>query len=83
MGLKTIPTKLFLEYIKFLGLVYIRNQGSSHHIYNYKGVNALNRPIVIRINEKEIPILHIHTNLKTVDPLNGKRDFEIWLKNNR
>jgi hypothetical protein len=27
-----------------------------------------------------MPLLHIHNNLKTLDPQKGKADFEKWLK---
>ncbi len=83
MGLKQIPTKIFLEYIvNVLGLVASPGKGD-HTKFDYpenspKG--KLPRPMIVRTNYSEIPILHIHTNLRTLDPTNGKSRFETWLK---
>ncbi len=86
MGVKQIPTHIFLAYLESLGLVFIRNKGTSHHQYDFPDGHPhgkLSRPLSVWTKEKEIPITHIHTNLKTIDPVNGKKNFEVWLNNYR
>jgi hypothetical protein len=66
MGIKPIPTKKFLRYLKALGLIKIRTE-ASHDSFNYpKGQPQLPRPVVVRTKDKDIPIMHIHTNLETL-----------------
>ncbi len=78
MGIKPIATELFVEYLKSLGLVCIRNE-SSHFVFDYpSGRRQLDRPIIVRVKEKDIPLLHIHTNLRTLGV--SHKDFENWLK---
>lgn len=84
MGLKQIPTKVFLEYLKFLGLVLVRTEGTSHSIFDYPDGHIkgkLKRSVVVRTSYKEIPLLHIHTNLITLGV--SKKEFEKWLKNKK
>jgi predicted RNA binding protein YcfA (HicA-like mRNA interferase family) len=52
MGLKQIQTKIFLQYLKMLGIVEER-QEASHSSFNYPKGHAkrMNRPMVIRTNE--------------------------------
>lgn len=82
MGLKQIPTKIFLLYLtEVLGLVCIRNEGTSHFVFDYPPGHVkgkLPRPLIVWVKEKEIPLMHIHTNLRTIDPLKGKKVFEEW-----
>jgi hypothetical protein len=84
--MKQLSTRLFLEYLHFLGLE-IKRTKSSHSSYDYpKGhpkYGTLARPLIVRTNYKEIPVLHIFTNLHTIDPENGKTNFEKWLKNRK
>jgi hypothetical protein len=78
MGIKPIPTKFFLKFLKSKGIVYIRTQ-ASHDIYD-NPQNPLLRPVVIRTKFKEIPLLHIHTSLENLGVT--KKEFEEWLKKN-
>ncbi len=78
MGIKQIPTKKFIKFLKSLGLVYIRTE-ASHDVYDHPK-NPLNRPVIVRTKNKDIPVLHIHTNLKTIGI--DKSVFEEWLKKN-
>lgn len=79
MGIKPVDTDKFVAYLKSLGLVYIRTE-SSHDLFDYPdGKAKLDRPVSIRINkDKQIPILHIHTNLSTIGKTH--KNFEDWLK---
>ncbi len=68
MGIKQIPTKLFIKYLQKIGLVYIRTKGD-HDIWNYPDKHPrgkLIRPITFKGKDKEIPVDHINTNLKTL-----------------
>ena len=67
MGIKQVPTKKFIAWLESLGLEYERTR-ASHDYYNYpKGhPKRLLRNVTIRTKYKDIPILHIHTNLKTL-----------------
>ena len=75
MGIKQISTSRFIEWLEFLGLRYERTKASHDH-YNYpKGhPKRLTRTITIRAKYKEIPLLHIHTSLKTLGI--SKEEFE-------
>lgn len=80
MGIKQIPTNKFIAWLESIGLVYERTKASHDH-YNYpKGhPKRLTRTVTIRCNYKDIPILHIHTNLKTLGI--SKEAFEQEIKN--
>lgn len=81
MGVKQVPTKVFLQYIKYLGLVFIRKDRWNHDIYDYPDVHKggkLLRALSVRTNYKDIPLMHIHTNLIAVGK--SKADFDTWLK---
>jgi len=76
MGVKQIPVSRFIRYLESLGLVYIRSM-ASHDYYNYPrghSKGSFQRPITIRANYKDIPMEHLHTNLKTLDI--SKKQFE-------
>jgi predicted RNA binding protein YcfA (HicA-like mRNA interferase family) len=79
MGVKQIPTSKFIAWLLSIGLLYERTK-ASHDIYNYPKDDArrLTRPVTVRGNYKDIPILHIHTNLKTLGI--SKSDFEEQIK---
>jgi len=82
MGVKPIETKLFIEFLKSLGLVFIRKDQNHHDLYDYPDGHEkgkLKRPLSVRTNYKDIPILHIHTNLQNAGV--KKSDFEAWLRN--
>lgn len=81
MGVKQIPTKVFLKYLKYLGLVFIRKDQWNHNLYDYPDGHKngkLTKHISVRVNYKDIPVLHIHTNLMNLGV--SKDDFEVWLK---
>jgi len=81
MGIKQIPTKTFLKYLKSLGLVFIRKDQWNHDLYDYPDGSPnekLLRPVAVRTNYKEIPMAHIHTNLIAIGKTH--KDFEQWLK---
>jgi hypothetical protein len=68
MGIKVIPIKRFVRWLESKGLIHMRTD-SSHDHYNYpeRDPRRLTRNIVIRSKkDKDIPILHIHTNLRTL-----------------
>lgn len=82
MGVKQIPTKKFIKWLESRGLVLEKtnSNNSSHDGYNYpKGDSRrLTRQVTVRPKYKEIPILHIHTNLKTMGV--SKEQFEEEIK---
>jgi hypothetical protein len=80
MGIKQIPLSKFVRWLESKGLVYIRTE-SSHDLYNYqeRDPRRLSRNITVRTKYKDIPVLHIHTNLKTLGI--SKQDFEKEIKN--
>jgi predicted RNA binding protein YcfA (HicA-like mRNA interferase family) len=80
MGIKQIPVKKFIRWLESLGLVHIRTT-ASHDYYNYpdRHPNKLMRPITVRTKYKDIPLFHIHTNLKTLGI--SKEEFEEQIKN--
>jgi len=77
MGIKPIPTRKFLKYLKWLGLVKIRTE-ASHDSYNYpEGEPQLMRPVIVRTKDKDIPILHLHTNLETLNITHKQFEHDI------
>ena len=64
---------MFRRFLKSLGLVHKRTK-SSHEIWDYPDESKLDRPVVFRGDEKEIPPTHIRTNLKTLGL--SSREFE-------
>ncbi len=64
MGVKPIPLKKFRKFLKHIGLIKIR-ENDSHEIWDYPDGRLL-RPVTVEKNYSEVPILHIHTNLKTL-----------------
>jgi hypothetical protein len=84
MGVKQIDTKIFLAYLKFIGLVFVRKDHHHHDLYDYPKDHTgskLLRPVAVRTNYKEIPVHHIHTNLIAAG--RTKEDFENWLKSHK
>lgn len=59
-----VPINKYRKFLKSQGLVKKRIE-SSHEIWD-KLDDSLTRPITIDTNYKEVPILHIHTSLKTL-----------------
>jgi len=76
MGIKSVPTKIFIQFLKSRGIVYIRTH-ASHDIFD-NPASSLSRPVVIRTKYKDIPLLHIHTTLENIGV--SKKEFEEWLK---
>ena len=76
MGIKPVSTKIFIQFLKSKGIVYIRTH-SSHDIFD-NPQRPLPRPVVIRMKYKDIPLLHIHTTLENIGV--SKKEFEEWLK---
>ncbi len=60
----TVPLKKFRKYLKSLGLKHV-GTSSSHEKWDYPD-NPLPRPVTIDNNYPDVPMLHIHTNLKTL-----------------
>ncbi len=80
MGIKSVPLRKFLNWLKFRGLVYIRTT-ASHDQYNYPegDTRRLSRNVVVRSKDKDVPLFHIHTNLVTMGI--DKATFENEIKN--
>jgi predicted RNA binding protein YcfA (HicA-like mRNA interferase family) len=80
MGIKVIPVGRFISWLESKGLILIRISGS-HHMYNYppRYPQKLVRNIVVTPKIKDIPITHIHTNLRTIGI--SKEQFEMEIKN--
>jgi predicted RNA binding protein YcfA (HicA-like mRNA interferase family) len=70
--MKPIPTRKWKKFLKKLGLEYKRTKGS-HEIWDYPD-DSLLRPVTFRSTEKDIPVIHIKTNLFT--PGISDEDFE-------
>lgn len=80
MGVKQVPTKLFIKYLKSLGLIFIRKDRWNHDLYDYPDGHKsgkLLRAVAVRSNYKDIPVAHIHTNLIAAGK--NKSDFEDWM----
>jgi len=76
--MKSIDTRLFIKFLKSIGLEYKRTKGS-HEIWDKKSEPLLERPVIFRGKEKQIPPMHIHTNLLTLGI--SHREFEEIIKN--
>lgn len=63
--MKPIPTTKFWKYLKYKGLILKRTEGG-HEIWDLPD-NSLMSPVTLQSHEKSIPILHIKTNLKTMN----------------
>jgi hypothetical protein len=77
--MKPVDIDIFIAYLTFLGLERIRTE-ASHYVFDYPdGENKLDRPLIVRLHkDKQIPLLHMHTNLSTIGK--SHKDFEAWLK---
>ncbi len=79
--MKQIPTDLYLEYLKSLGLVFVRKDHWNHDLYDYPDGHPkgkLLKFVSVRTNYKDVPRDHIHTGLIAAGKT--KADFEAWLK---
>ncbi len=79
MGIKPVPTKVLISFLKSRGIIHMRTH-ASHAIFD-NPQEPLPRPVVIRMKYKDIPLLHIHTTLETIGV--SKKEFEEWLKKNK
>jgi len=61
-GLKTIPLRLFREYLTFKGLNIIRTKGG-HEIW---GGKPLKRPIVLQTHIDPVPEFIVRNSLRTL-----------------
>jgi hypothetical protein len=74
--LKPIPIKKYRKFLKSQSLKKIRTE-SSHEIWD-NPTNPLLRPVTVDTNYPDVPILHIHTSLKSIGISNS--DFERIIK---
>ena len=75
--MKTIDTRIFKKFLKSIRLEYKRSKGS-HEIWDYENEPYLERPVIFRGSEKQIPSMHIHTNLLTLGI--SHKEFEEAIK---
>jgi hypothetical protein len=61
--MKPCPKRKWIAFLKSQGLEYKRT--TRHEIWDTKD-NSLPRPVTFRPTDKDIPTLHIHTNLITL-----------------
>ncbi|HHC78261.1 MAG TPA: type II toxin-antitoxin system HicA family toxin [Flavobacteriia bacterium] len=73
---KPIKTKCFIAFLKYKKCVEKRSKGS-HHQYKCPGCW---RTITIRPKDKNIPPLHVMTNLKSMGV--SMADFKAWADKN-
>jgi predicted RNA binding protein YcfA (HicA-like mRNA interferase family) len=76
MSIKSIPLKKYRKFLKHIGLKKVRTK-STHEIYNNPD-NPLLRPVTVDSKFPDVPILHIHTSLKTIGM--SKDEFEKIIK---
>lgn len=76
MGIKPIPRKKFIKFLKSQGLVFIRSKGD-HEIYDRLDKPLL-RPITVVSTLKDVPMTHIHTSLENLGM--SKKDFDEVIK---
>ena len=74
-----MPIAHFIKWLESKGLILIRISGS-HHLYNYPPGDSrkLLRNVVVTPKIKDIPLTHIHTNLRTL--CISKEQFELEIK---
>ena len=78
--MKPVDIDKFIGYLKSLGMVCTRHE-SSHYVFDYPEgqCTKLDRPLIVRMNkDKQIPLLHLHTNLTTLGK--SHKDIKAWLK---
>lgn len=64
MGAKSVPIKKFRKFLELQGLKLIRTK-ASHEIWD-NPKNPLLRPVTVDSHYPDVPMLHIHTNLKNL-----------------
>ena len=66
--MKSIPFAQFVALLKLLGLVHIRTEASHQHWdFPPEAGKKLLRHLIIRDKDKDIPVLHLHTNPMTLE----------------
>lgn len=80
MKKSVIKTKDFLKFLSLLDIGLVRNNGTSHWIFDRKTPPRLNRPLVIKAKEKEMPMFYVTKMLRQIDV--DFEQFENWLDNN-
>ena len=66
--MKSIPYQQFVALLRLLGLVLVRTEASPQHWDFPPGAGKkLLRHLIIRDKDKDIPVLHMHTNLTTLE----------------
>ena len=75
--MKKVKTKYWTDFLKSIGLTFKRKNGD-HHVWDKQTGKQLDRPIIFRGDRPEIPLFHIHTNLKTLGMTH--KDFDEYLK---
>ena len=66
--MKSIPYQQFVALLRALGLVLVRTEASHQHWdFPPDAGKRLLRHLIIRDKDKEIPVLHMHTNLTTLE----------------
>lgn len=69
MAHRPIKMAVWLRFLRHLGLVELPGKsGGSHVQFNYprESGKMLSRPVVCRPSEKDIPAIHVKTNLHTL-----------------
>lgn len=64
MGIKPVPLKKYRKFLEQVGLQKIRTKGT-HEIWN-NPTQPLLRPVTVDSKYANVPILHIHTSLKSI-----------------
>jgi len=65
---KSIPYQQFVALLRTLGLVLVRTEASHQHWdFPAHAGKKLLRHLIIRDKDKDIPVLHMHTNLTTLE----------------
>ena len=81
--MKPISFRRYVAVLQALGLVLVRTRGS-HQVWDFPpgSGRALLRPIIIRDKDKEIPVIHVQSNLLTLRLSIGltKEAFEALLR---
>jgi len=66
--MKSVSYEQFVAVLRLLGLVLVRTE-ASHQQWDFPAgsVKKLLRTVTIRDKDKDIPLLHMHTNLSTLE----------------
>ena len=68
VAMKSIPFAQYVALLKLLGLEYVRTVGSHQHWdFPKRAGKALLRSLTLRDKDKDIPVLHMLTNLATLE----------------